>query len=242
MTELAGPIARTSLGVFEATDTRSGRDILVPRPHHFASGSYVITNIVPTAFASPWAHGDLQSAVSNVRVLYPAGTAKRLVEKTFVPSGAANAATLSVRSFALAAAAKVLFAAEPWFASGEAAVVAVTSVRDNRLLPLFARLAAFEAGEWESYRGRRPSRRALDKAAAVLRTLYGSSVLPERLIGADARIVFYFTTGEKYSNIEVTNTGSVFLIKGDEQSRPAAQLVTDRSLRSVIDEVRAFLS
>ncbi len=67
-------------------------------------------------------------------------------------------------------------------------------------------------------------------------------MVPKRVVAADARVVLYFTTGEKYSNVEILNTGAMLLLNSDSHNVPEVKRFALRSLPLILDQIRAHLA
>lgn len=113
---------------------------------------------------------------------------------------------------------------------------------DRRLEPFFERLSRIEQGEWDELRGRRPSATALANARQILARLKGDTLIPKKVVAADGRVVLYFTSGIRYSNIEVLNTGALLLVNSDGVGIPRVNRFKLSNLPSTINQIRAHTS
>jgi hypothetical protein len=130
-----------------------------------------------------------------------------------------------------------------WWGGDQPSTMPAYEVLDRRLDPFYERIDKIAAGEWSPALGTRPNDRALSAARAVLDALNGRVVLPKRVVGGDEQIVFYFTNGPRYSNIEILNNGMMFVLHSDGQTAPKAERFKLKDdLSSILDAIRAHLA
>jgi hypothetical protein len=129
-----------------------------------------------------------------------------------------------------------------WWPGDYPSSFASLRIHDRRLEPFFDSLRRIEGGEWDKLRGRRPSKKALRVAKAVLARLSGAPVAPTKVIASNARILIYFSGDEKYSNIEILNTGAMLIINSNGSDVPEAKRFVMDSFSSVLTQISAHLT
>jgi hypothetical protein len=130
-----------------------------------------------------------------------------------------------------------------WWSGSHPSTMPAYEVLDRRLVPFYERIDKIVAGDWNSALGTKPNARALSAARLVLNALNGSALLPKKVVAGDEQVVLYFTSGARYSNIEVLNNGMTFVLHGDGQTAPkAVRFKLKDNLSAVLDAVRAHLA
>lgn len=130
-----------------------------------------------------------------------------------------------------------------WWGGDQPSTMPAYEVLDRRLDAFYARIDKIEAGEWNPALGTKPNDRALSAARGVLDALNGMALLPKKVVGGDEQIVLYFTSGQRYSNIEILNNGMMFVLHSDGQAAPKAERFRLKDdLSSVLDAIRAHLA
>ncbi len=240
------PIARSAVVDPEFGGTIAARKIKVAGGGHFLTGSYLVmgpdlqTEQSPAFESSPRAtsvaHFGWTEDINYVIVS----------ERTLAPSANVSAATMSRITLGVAIPSFYpelpVSVAQYWWTGAQPSSSASVKLRDRRLEPFFNKLDGIDRGEWDALRGTRPSAKATANARSVLTRLSGGAIVPRRVVAADARIVLYFTTGEKYSNVEILNTGAMLLLNSDGHNIPEVKRFSFRSLASILDQIRAHLA
>jgi hypothetical protein len=237
-------VARTKASEGEFSGSKAVEEIRTTRQPQEATSGYIILG--PTIGGSPDITTNIPwptqvKSTSAARGSFYGGRLI-LAAKTPIWSGVVNASTLEARTLVSERSGGWKYAAGTLLVGEKTSMLAVPQLEDKRLQPLFDRIEAFQRGEWEPFRGEPPNERATENTLAVLRALSGGSLIPKRLLGSDGRLVLYFTTGEKYSNIEVANTGQMIAIKSNGQGAPQVRPFTLRTLTKVLEDVSAYLA
>lgn len=130
-----------------------------------------------------------------------------------------------------------------WWSGDQPSTMPAYEVLDRRLDSFYARINKIEGGDWNPALGIRPNDRALSAARVVLDALNGMALLPKKVVGGDEQIVLYFTSGQRYSNIEILNNGMMFVLHSDGQTPPKAERFKLKDdLSSILDAIRAHLA
>lgn len=240
------PVPRRASVDVEFGGTLAGTHVTVPGPAHFARDGYVFVgcevqgNDVPVYEGSPNVTF-IGEVLGNVSLNYVI-----VGEKTLATSGNVNAATWS-RTFPSAKRPSFYpewpMSVSDFWGPGDRPFSSVPiKFHDRRLNPFFHRLAKFEGGDWDSDLGRAPSKAALTKVKAVLHELGGGPLMPTKLVGGDGVTALYFSTGAKYSTIEISNNGVMLMLNSTGQGVPEVERFTLRKLPSIIVQIRAHIA
>lgn len=240
------PFARPASVDAEFGSTLTAQQVKISGPQYFRAGNYLIVGSATEAGQAPAQYAPPD--IAAIDVFYGnTPTAEMIVsERTIISSGSVNAATMSRPVTALRPhqfyADLQITSGEYWWTGDSPSVFVSFKLHDRRLAPFFDRLARIEEGEWDPGLGRLPSKTALAKTRAVLKALSGGPITPKKVIGGDGLVVIYFTTGEKYSNIEIHNNGSMVVLTSDGQAVPQVRKFTLEQASSTIDQIRAYLA
>ena len=240
------PIARPVSVDSDFGGTLAARQIKVTGLEHFARDGYLVLGSEPqvnqVSIDEAWPYVTLRGDVlGDVR-----GRCLIVGEQTLAASGNITAATWS-RTYSPEKRSSFypdvsVLASEFWWTGVRPSASVFIKIHDLRLEPFFERLARIERGDWDAELGRMPSARALRNAKAVLAQLSGGSITPKKVVGGDGLIAFYFTTGQKYSTIEVLNNGSTLLLNSDSQTLPEVQRFKISDLPTIFEKIRAHIS
>jgi hypothetical protein len=239
------PSARPAAVDLELGSTLAATQIKVSGREHFARDGYIVVSFKPQANDAPICES--ATGVTVVAQAFGTGPCNYVIvgEKTLAPSGNVTAATWA-RTFSPVTrpsfSAVAVCTSEFWWTGNRASVGASIKVDDRRLAPFYERLARIEQGEWDSELGKRPAKTALTNARAVLNQLKGGPVAPKKLVGGDGLIAIYFTTGVKYSSVEILNNGAMLILNSDGQAPPLVERFTLAKLPSIIDKIRAHIA
>lgn len=129
-----------------------------------------------------------------------------------------------------------------WWTLDQQPLSSAYKLLDRRLDPLYERLDQIEQGEWDAALGTKPNSHAISAARLVLHALNGKQLAPNRLVGADEQLVLYFSSGRRFSNIEIMNNRMMFVAHGEGSIAMKPERFKMRSLASVLDAIRAHLA
>jgi len=240
------PSARPAAVDLEFGGTLAATQIKVSGREHFARDGYIVVGSKPRGNDAPTYEG--LAGVTVIAQAFGTGPSNYVIvsEKTLAPSGNVTAATWA-RTFSPNMRpsfypAVAVSTSEFWWTGNRPSLAASIKVHDRRLETFYDRLSRMERGEWDSELGRMPSKTALTKTKAVLSQLSGGPIVPKKLVGGDGLIAIYFTTGAKYSSIEILNSGAMLILNSDGQTVPDVKRFTLAKLPSVIDKIRAHIS
>ena len=240
------PLARPASVDAEFGNALTVQHVKVSGPQYFRAGNYLIVGSATEAGQAPAQYAPPNIAAIDGFYANSPTTGMIVSERTIMSSGFVNAATMSrpatqVRPRQFYPDLQIT-SGEYWWTGDRPSVFVSFKLHDRRLAPFFDRLARIEDGEWDASLGRLPSRTAIAKTRAVLKALSGGPITPKKVIGGDGSVVIYFTTGERYSNIEIYNNGAMVMLNSDGHAVPDVKRFALSQSSSIIDQIRAYLA